>query len=125
MQGPGNLFVGTTNSGYHFFYENIGQNHLPKYSEVKWQTDDGQTNLRNILVKNVLNEMNKAGVFSQGFKDSREIKRKVSQNLDDLQNLLIKLTVKESSEKALLLYEFPSSLNPGDKLNDAQAWKNY
>ena len=45
---------------------------------------------------------------------------KVSQNLEDLQNLLIKLTVKASSEKAWLLYEFPFSLNPGDKPNDAQ-----
>ena len=31
------------------------------------------------------------------------------------------------SEKAwlVLLYELPFSLNPGDKQNDAQAWKNY
>ena len=49
-----------------------------------------------------------------------KIKRKVSQNLDDLQNLLINLTVKASSEK-WLLYEFPFDLNPGDKPNDAQA----
>ena len=38
-----------------------------------------------------------------------------------LQNLLIKLTVKVSSEKAWLLYEFPFSLNPGGKPNDAKA----
>ena len=37
----------------------------------------------------------------------------------------MKLTVKTSSEKAWLLYEFPFSLNPGDKPNDAQARKNY
>ena len=37
----------------------------------------------------------------------------------------MKLTVKTSSEKAWLLYEFPFSLNPGDKPNDAQAWKNH
>ena len=78
-----------------------------------------------IVKKNVSNEINKEGTFTQGFKDCRKIKRKVSQNLDDLQNLLIKLTVKASSEKAWLLYEFPFSLNPGDKPNDAQAWKNY
>ena len=91
-----------------------------KYSEVKRQTDHGQTELNNMLVKkNVLNEINKEGTFTQGFKD--EGKRKVSQDLDDLQNLLIKLTVKASSEKAWLLYEFPFSLNPGDKPNDAQA----
>ena len=72
-----------------------------------------------LVKKNVLNEINKEGTFTQGFKD--EGKRKVSQDLDDLQNLLIKLTVKASSEKAWLLYEFPFSLNPGDKPNDAQA----
>ena len=53
-----------------------------------------------LVKKNVLNEINKEGTFTQGFKDCRKIKRKVSQNLDDLQNLLIKLTVKASSEKA-------------------------
>ena len=74
-----------------------------------------------MLVKNTLNEIKKGRTFTQDFKDSRKIKRKVSQNLDDLQNLLIKLTVKASSEKAWLLYEFPFSLNPGGKPNDTQA----
>ena len=73
-----------------------------------------------MLVKNTLNEIKKGRTFTQDFKDSRKIKRKVSQNLDDLQNLLIKLTVKASLEKALLLYEFPFSLNPGGKPNDEQ-----
>ena len=27
--------------------------------------------------------------------------------------------------EAWLLYEFPVSLNPGDKPNDAQTWKSY
>ena len=45
-----------------------------------------------LVKKNVLNEINKERTFTQGFKDCRKIKRKVSQNLDDLQNLLIKLT---------------------------------
>ena len=82
--------------------------------------------LSNMLVKkNVLNEIDKGRTFTQGFKDCRKIKRKVSQNLDDLQNLLIKLAVKASSEKAWILYEFPFSLNPGDKPNNAQTWKNY
>ena len=58
--------------------------------------------------RNVLNEINKEGTFTQGFKDCRKIKRKVSQNLDYLQNLLIKLTVKASSEKVWLFYEFKS-----------------
>ena len=89
---------------------------ITKYSEVKRQTDHRLTEVSNMLVKkNVLNEINK------GFKNCRKIKRKVSQNLDDLQNLLIKLSVKASSEKAWLLYEFPFSLNLGDKPNDAQA----
>ena len=59
------------------------------------ETDHGQTELSNMLVKkNVLNKINKEGTFTQGFRDCRKIKRKVSQNLDDLQNLLMKLTVK-------------------------------
>ena len=44
-----------------------------------------------LVKKNVLNEINKEGTFPQGFKDFRKIKIKVSQNLEDLQNLLIKL----------------------------------
>ena len=41
--------------------------------------------------------------------------------LDNLQNLLINLTVKASAEKAQVLYhEFVFSLNPVDKTNDAQ-----
>ena len=73
--------------------------------------------------QNLLKEINKEETFTQSFNDCRKIKRKVSQNLDDLQNLLIKLTVKVRSEKAWLglLYDFPFSLNPGDKPNDAQA----
>ena len=70
-------------------------------------------------------DINKEGPLTQGFKDSRKMKRKVSQNFDDLQSLLIKLTVKANSEKAWLLYGFPFSLNPGDKPNDALALKNY
>ena len=66
---------------------------MTKYSKVKRQTDHGQTELSKMLVKkNVLNEINKEGTFTQGFKKSRKIKKKVSQNLDDFQNLLIKLT---------------------------------
>ena len=74
-----------------------------------------------LVKKNVLNETNKEGTFTQGFKDCSKIKRKVSRNLDHLQNLLIKLTVKASSEKAWLLYEFAFSFNPGNKPNDGQA----
>ena len=53
-----------------------------------------------LVKKNVLNEINKEGTFTHGFKDCRKIKRKLSQTLDHLQNLLIKLTVKATSEKA-------------------------
>ena len=74
-----------------------------------------------LVKKNVLNETNKEGTFTQDIKICMKIKRKVSQNLDHLQNFLIKLTDKASSEKAWLLYEFPFSLNPSDKPNDAQA----
>ena len=61
-----------------------------------------QTELSNMLVKkNVLNEINKEGRYTQGFKNCRKIKRKVSQNLDDLQNLLIKLTVKAKTAQTV------------------------
>ena len=36
-------------------------------------------------------EINKEGIFTEGFKDWRKIERKVSQNLDNFQSLLIKL----------------------------------
>ena len=74
-----------------------------------------------LVKKKLLNEINKEGPFTQGFKYCGKIKRKVSQNLENLQNLLIRLTVKTNSGKAWLLYEFPFSLNPGDKPNDAKA----
>ena len=94
-----------------------------------------------ICWKSVLNEINKEGTFTQGFKDCGKGKRKVSRNLDDLLRenqkesiskfrLPSKLADKinclsQLREKAWLLYEFPVSLNPGDKPNDAQVWKNY
>ena len=71
-----------------------------------------------MLVKK--NEINKEVTITQGFKDCWKIKRKVSQNLDDLQNLLMKFTIKASSDKAWLLYGFLFSLNPSDKASDAQ-----
>ena len=74
-----------------------------------------------LVKKNVLNEINKEGTFTQSFKDCCKIKRKVSQNLEALQIFLIKLTAKASSEKASLLYEFSFSLKLGDKPNDIQA----
>ena len=49
-----------------------------------------------LIKKNILNKINQEGTFTQGFKDCREIKRKVSQNLDDLQNLLIEFELREN-----------------------------
>ena len=99
-----------------------------KHSKIlkSQEINHGQTELNNMLLKkSVLNGINKEGAFTQGFKDRRKVKRKVFQNLNELQNLLIKLTVKASVEKAWLLYEFPFNLNPGDKPNDKQTSKNY
>ena len=75
-----------------------------------------------LVKKSSLNEIIKEGTFTKGFKNWRKIKRKVSQNWSELQNLLIKKVkcFKASPEKAWLLYEFPFSLNPGDKPNVAQ-----
>ena len=53
-----------------------------------------------------------------------EQKESCFKTLDDLQSLLIKWSVKVSTEKAWLLNEFPFRFNPGDKPNDAQTWRN-
>ena len=54
-----------------------------------------------LVKKSVLNEINKEGTFTQGFKDCRKIKRKVSQNLEPSKLAdKVNLTVKASSEKA-------------------------
>ena len=54
------------------------------------------------------------------FQGLKEDQKKHISNLEDLQNLLIKLIVKARAGKASLLYEFPFKLNPADKPNDAQ-----
>ena len=54
------------------------------------------------------------------FQGLKEDQKESIWKLDDLQNLLIKLTVKARAEKAWLLCEFPFSLNPSDESNDAQ-----
>ena len=72
-----------------------------------------------------IKSLNEVGTFAQGLNGWRKIKRTLSQNLDDLQNLLIKVTVKDRGKKAWLLYNFPFSLNPSEKSNDAQTWKSY
>ena len=54
------LFVGTKNFSYHICYEYIATPKTTKYSEVKRQTDHGQTELSNMLIKkDVLNAINK------------------------------------------------------------------
>ena len=122
-----NLFVRTKYFSYHICYENIGRKHNKTPHLWTQETDRPWTDRteRDASKKNVLNKINKERTFTPGLKDCKKIKRKVSYNLNDLENLLIKWTVKVSSEKAWLLYEFPFSLNRGDKPNDAQAWKNY
>ena len=108
-------------SGQKIFSHHICYEKIAKDSRVKRQTDHGQTELNNISVKKKLNEINKVGTSIQGFKDWKNIKRAAYKNLDDLQNLMIKLTVKASAEKAWLFHtEFSFSLNSGDKPNDAQ-----
>ena len=43
---------------------------LAKYLRVKRKTDHGQTKQNNMVVKkSALNEINKEGTFTQGFKD--------------------------------------------------------
>ena len=64
-----------------------------------------------LVKKNVLNEIKKEGTFSRTAAKSKGKYLKI---------YISKFKV--SSEKALLalLYEFPFSLNPGDKPTDAQ-----
>ena len=57
-----NLFVTTKNFSYHICYENKDK----KNSRVKRQSEHGQTDLKNMLVKkSVLNEIDKEGIFTQ------------------------------------------------------------
>ena len=108
-----------------FSYVLIKHRKILKSQETNRPWTEGQTELNKILTKkSVLNEINKVGLFIQGFKNWRKIKRAAYQNLNNLQNLLKMLTVKASAEKALLLHELPS-LNSGDKPKDAQTWKSY
>ena len=66
-----------------------------------------------------MKQIKKEHLLFQGLKEDR---RKVSQNLGDLQNLLIKLTVlKPAQKKRDYFMSFHlSSLNPSDKPNLAQ-----
>ena len=87
-----NLFVKTKKFSSHICYGNIGQKNSRIKIITSQESDHGQTELNNMLVsKRVLNKRNKEGTFTQCFKNRRKIKRKTSQDLDNLQNLLIKL----------------------------------
>ena len=86
------LFVKTEKFSSHICYENIGRKNSRIKILTSQESDHGQTELNNMLVsKRVLNKRNKEGPFTQCSKNRRKIKRKASQNLDNLQNLLIKL----------------------------------
>ena len=87
-----NLFVKTKKFSSYICYENIGRKNSRIKILTSQESDHGQAELNNMLVsKRVLNKRNKEGTFAQCFKNRRKIKRKASQNLDNLQNLLIKL----------------------------------
>ena len=94
---------------------------MTKYSEVKrerpWTDRTEQYASKEECLKRNKSKRN----IHARFEGLQKNQNKVSQNLDDLQSLLIKLTVKASSGKAWLLYGFPFSLNPDDKPNDPQA----
>ena len=69
------------------------------------------------MKKSVLNEIKKERTFTKvsrtrGKSKGKYLKIRRPSNLADKVNC---------SEKRWLLYEFPFSLNPGDKPNDAQA----
>ena len=70
---------------------------MKEYSRVKRQTDRAE---RYNCKKECNKWLNKVGTFAQGSKGWKKIKRTAYQNSDDVQNLLIKLTVKARSEKA-------------------------
>ena len=70
-----------------------------------------------LVKKSSLNQTNKEGTFTQGFKDWRKMKGKFRGpwNSADKVNCF-----KASAENAWLLHRFQFSLNPGDKPNVAQ-----
>ena len=92
-----NLFVGTKKISYHICYEN-----RPKTKQNTLKSTDRQTDRQTdrpwtdkteqYASKEECIKINQEGTFTQGFKDCREIKRKVSQNLD----LLIKFEFREN-----------------------------
>ena len=82
-----NLFAGTKNFSYHICYDNIGW----KHNKILWNQETGSSWTDRTEQYTSKEEcINKEETFTQGFKDCRKIKRKVPQNLDDLQNLLLK-----------------------------------
>ena len=70
--------------------------------------------------KSLLNEINKEPTLTQGLKDWKKIKEKYLKIYATFKFVGKVNCFKTSAENAWLLYEFPSSLNPGDKPNVAQ-----
>ena len=71
-----------------------------------------------LVKKSVLDE--KSRYIHSRFQGLKEHRIDSISKLDDLQNLLMNLSLKINLEKVWLLYEFPFSSNPGDKANDIQ-----
>ena len=85
-----NLFAETKSFSYHICYENIGRKHN-KISTLKSRDRPWADRSEQYASKEVCIKWNKKeGTFTQGFKDCKKIQRKISQSLDDLQNLPIK-----------------------------------
>ena len=89
-----------------------------KHSKIL-KTDHGQTELNIMLVKkSSLNEIDKAGIQYVSRTEGRS-KESISK-FKRPSKLVDKVDYfKASAEKSWLLYEFPFSLNPGDKPNVA------
>ena len=84
------LFVGTKMLATIFAMKTQTENIAKKIRKVKIQTDHGQTELSNMLVrKNVLNEINKEGTFTQGFKDFSKFRRP-SKLADKVTQIIVK-----------------------------------
>ena len=82
-----NLFFGTKIFNYHICYQVL----RPFTTSYNW---------KNKMLAKKNKWVNDGGKFTQGFKNWREIWRKLYQNLDDFTNLLIKLAVKARVKKA-------------------------
>ena len=91
-----------------------------KHNKILWslETDRPWTDRTEQYAtkESVLNEIDKEGTFAQGLKNCKGNYLKDNYKKSKGKYLKILTTL-----KAWLLYEFPFSLNTGDKPNDAQA----